>query len=178
MSELTDREQRFVDIYVVCLNGSEAMRRVWAIEGFAGKRPDQAAYDYLRNPEIRAAIDARLAESVMPPNEILARLTDQARVSVADFFTVKGRGLTLDLKKAADLGVLHLIKSYKKTRQGTTVEFYDTQAALIQLGKHYGLWTADDDDWRKALAQMGYNAADLFGQLVERLTPPATEGTE
>lgn len=171
---LTDKRQRFIEEYPACLNGAEAARRA----GFAASGARQEAHRLLTNADIRAAIDAKLAESVMPPNEILARLTDQARTSIADFFAVKGRGLTLDLKKAADLGVLHLIKKYSKTKQGTTVEFYDTQAALVQLGKHYGLWSADnDDDWRKALEALGLNAADFFAQLVERLTPPPTEGT-
>src|SRR5688572_3294631 len=105
MDDLTDKRQAFVEHYVACLNGAEAARRA----GFAASGARQEAHRLLTNADIRAAIDVKLAGSVMPPNEILARLTEQARGSVADFFTVRGRGLTLDLKKAADAGVLQLM---------------------------------------------------------------------
>lgn len=134
--KMTDKQAAFVMHYVACLNGAEAARRA----GYPAASARQIASENLSKPDIRAAIDASFAESVMPANEILARLTEQARVSVADFFTVKGRGLTLDLKKAADLGVLHLLKKYSKTKQGTLVEFYDAKAALDKLGEHHRLW--------------------------------------
>lgn len=172
MANLTDKQQAFVDHYVACLNASEAARRVSP----GAKRPDQIGYEYLRKPEIRAAIDARMAELVIPPNEILARLSEHTRGSMADFFTVKGRSVTLDIKKALLADKLHLIKKYSKTKQGVSIELYDAQAALQVLAKHYGLLNADDDDWRKALEAMGINAAEFFGQLVERLSPASTEG--
>lgn len=174
MDDLTDKQRAFVGHYVACLNATEAARRVSP----EAKRPDQIGYEYLRKPEIRAAIDARLAECVLPPNEILTRLSEHARGSMADFVSVRGRGVTLDLKKALEADRLHLVKKFTKTKQGVTIELYDAQAALITLAKHYGLLTAEDDDWRRALESMGHNASDLFAQLVERLAPAPAEGAE
>lgn len=59
---------------------------------------------------------------------------------MADFLTVKGRGVTLDLKKAAQADRLHLVKKYTKTKQGVTIELYDAQAALVKLGEHHRLF--------------------------------------
>ncbi len=136
-AELTDKQAAFVHHYIVCLNATEAARRA----GYQGNAVTLASvgYENLRKPQIRAAIDAALAEAAMPANEVLARLTDQARGTMADILSVKGRGVTLDLKKAAQADRLHLVKKYSKTRQGVSVELYDAQAALQLLAKHHGL---------------------------------------
>jgi phage terminase small subunit len=135
MAELTDKQQAFITHYLACLNASEAARRA----GY----PDRSAYsigwENLRKPEIRAAIDAALTDAAMPASEVLARLTEHARISMEEFTTVRGRGIALDLKAAKDRGVLHLVKKYTKTKQGVTVELHDAQAALALLAKHHGL---------------------------------------
>lgn len=51
----------------------------------------------------------------------------------------------LDLAKARDLGVLHLLKTVKPTKWGTVIELQDAQHARDQIGKIHGLWGADDD---------------------------------
>jgi phage terminase small subunit len=135
MAELTDKQRLFVDHYLACLNASEAARRA----GYPDRSAYSVGWENLRKPEIRAAIDAALAEAAMPASEVLARLTDQARASMQELTTVRGRGLTLDLKAAKDRGVLHLVKKYTKTKQSVTVELYDGQAALALLAKYHGL---------------------------------------
>lgn len=135
--ELTDKQAAFVDHYVACLNGAKAAR----LAGYAESGARQEAHRLLTNADIRAAIAARLAESAMPASEVLARLTDQARSSLEEFISVRGRGVALDLKAAKERGVLHLVKKYSKTRQGETIELYDAQSALDLLGRYYKLWT-------------------------------------
>jgi hypothetical protein len=72
---------------------------------------------------------------------------------MADFLRPKGRGYGLDFKAAAEAGALGLIKRYAKTDKGVSVELYDAQAALVQLGRYHKLFTdrlaiSDDDiDW-------------------------------
>lgn len=138
--QLTDKQRLFVQHYVACLNATEAAHRA----GYGGSRATLAVtgHETLRNPNVRAAVDALLAEHAMPKPEILARLTDQARASLDGFFVASGRGVRLDLKAAQEAGLLHLVKKYSKSPEGTvTIELYDAQAALIQLGKYYKLWT-------------------------------------
>lgn len=137
MSEgLTDKQQLFVQHYLSCLNGAEAARRA----GYAASGARQEAYRLLTNADIRALIDARMAELVMPADEVLFRLSEQASGSMADFMSLKGRGVGLDLKKAALADKLHLVKKYSKTKQGVSVELYDAHAAQALLGKYHGLF--------------------------------------
>ena len=135
MADLTDKQQAFVNHYLACLNASEAARRA----GYPNRSAYAIGWENLRKPEIRAAIDAALADAAMPVSEVLARLTDQARASMEEFVTVRSRGAHLDLKAAKERGVLHLVRKYTKTKQGTTVELYDAQAALALLAKYHGL---------------------------------------
>jgi len=136
MDDLTDKQQAFVQHYLDCLNGAEAARR--AGYGAAGARVE--AHRLLTKPNIRAAIDAELRARALSKDEVLARLAEHATASMDDFLTVNGRGVTLDLKKAALADRLHLIKKYTKTKQGVSIELYDAQAALVKLGEHYRLF--------------------------------------
>lgn len=136
MTELTDKQQAFVLHYLVCLNGAEAARRA----GYPAASARQIASENLSKPDIRAAIDAALADAAMPANEVLARLTEIARGSMEDLLTVRGRGVQLDLKGAKERGVLHLVKKYTKTKRGEAIELYGADAALIKLGEYHRLW--------------------------------------
>lgn len=136
LAPLTDKERAFVLAYVECLSGAKAARAAH----YSERTIYTIASENLRKPHIRAAIDALMAERAMPAGEILARLSDHARGSLEDFLSVRGRGITLDLKKAAERGVLHLVKRYTKTKQGVTIELHDPQNALQLLGRHHRLF--------------------------------------
>jgi phage terminase small subunit len=136
LAALTDKERAFVLAYVECLNATKAAK----LARYSETSARQIGSENLSKPHIRAALDALLDARAMPAGEILARLSDHARGSMEDFFSVRGRGITLDLKKAAERGVLHLIKRYSKTKQGVTIELHDPQAALQLLGRHYRLF--------------------------------------
>jgi phage terminase small subunit len=139
--ELTDKQHLFVGHYLNCLNATEAAARA----GYQGNRNVLAVtgHENLRNPKIRAEIDARMAALVMPADEVLFRLSDQASGSMADFMSLKGRGVGLDLKKAALADKLHLVKKYSKTKQGVSIELYDAHAAQALLAKIHGLTKED-----------------------------------
>lgn len=163
MAELTDRQQAFVDHYVVCLNGAEAARRA----GYAASGARQEAHRLLTNADIRGAIDARLAESAMAAGEVLGRLTEHARSTMTDFLSVKGRGVALDLKKAAMADRLHLVKKYSKTKQGVSIELYDAQAALALMAKHHGLLVErHEHTWKDELKQQGHDPDAIKQQLI------------
>ncbi len=51
----------------------------------------------------------------------------------------------LDLAKARDLGVLHLLKSIKYTQHGPAIELESREHARDQIGKLHGMWGKDDD---------------------------------
>lgn len=134
---LTLKQQRFIDAYLTECNGNATASARFA--GYA--TPMQEGYRLLRNAEIQAEIARLYREFCMPAEEVLARLSDLAR-GVGGFFTVTEVGrvrVDMDALKAA--GKLHLVKSFKDTRFGQEVEFYDALAALTQIGRHHKLFT-------------------------------------
>jgi phage terminase small subunit len=139
---LKPKQRMFVEAYLSTWNATEAARQA------NYTHPDVQGPRLLGYVGIRATIDARLKEKAMGTDEVLARLAEQARVSIADFTTSKIVNLTndkgeptgetiqmveLDWEKVQARG--HLIKSITNTRHGPRIELHDGQTALIQLGK-------------------------------------------
>jgi phage terminase small subunit len=146
---LSTKQRVFVEHYVRCFNATEAARRA----GYSAKTAYSIGQENLKKPEVKAAIDARLAELTMSPTEILTTLTEQARSDMADFLT----GDNLDLKKAERLGKLALVKSYAVSDKGAIrIELYDKQAALVQLGRYHGLFV----DKQEVAARVEFTADD------------------
>lgn len=147
--QLTDRQKAFIDHYLICKNATEAAK----LAGYSGKRTVLAVtgHDNLRNPNIRKAIDARMAELTMTANEVLYRLSEHAAVTIEHFVDADGKP---DFKKAKRNGVLHLVKEIEHTttilENGATEEkvklkLHDAQAALVHLGKYHKLFVERRD---------------------------------
>lgn len=134
---LTDKQRAFVSQYLICWNASEAARRA----GYSVKSAYSIGSENLTKPNIRQAIDERLNEYRLSADEVIARLSVQATADMSDFLAVSGRGIRIDLKRAAELGKLGAIRKYTKTEKGFSIELVDSQAALVQLGRHYALFT-------------------------------------
>lgn len=146
--KLTDRQQRFVDSYLMCWNASEAARQA----GYSKKTAGVIGYENLKKPQIRAAIDVRLAEMRMSANEVLARLTAQASGSLAPFVQTKGEDVWVDLTTDEANANLHLLKEIETERRRygkkddpveefkVKIKIHDPQAALVQLGRYHKLF--------------------------------------
>lgn len=154
---LTAKQRAFVEAYLSCLNATEAARRA----GYSEKTAYAIGWENLRKPEIAAAVEAGFKERAMPAEEVLARLADYARGSADDFVTVyksplltingepirdeEGQPImryfpSLDIEKARERGMLHLVKKVTYTAHGPSVELYDAQAALVKLGEYHRMF--------------------------------------
>jgi hypothetical protein len=134
--ELTGKRKLFVDHYLGQANccKSEAARRA----GYAC--PGQEGYRLFKEPEIREAIDERLREVALGADEILARLSEQARGNMADFVAVETDGFRIDLAEAEKAGKLRLVRRVGFDPKGRPfLELYDSQQALLALAKRYHL---------------------------------------
>lgn len=78
--KLTRRRQRFVDAYVQCGVGTEAMRSL----GFKGTRPDIAASKWMALPDVRAAIAERTEQAITEAGVRTLRVLQEV-VSIAQF---------------------------------------------------------------------------------------------
>lgn len=139
MAGLTNKQQAFINEYLKTWNAAEAARRA----GYSEKTAREIGRQNLAKLDIKAEIDRRIAENAMSADEVVARLTEQGRVDYSPYMRTdpeSGR-LYVDGKKLLADGKGHLIKSIKETRYGQDVEFFDAQAALIQLGRYHKLFT-------------------------------------
>lgn len=189
--KLTHRQRQFVDAYLGAARGNatEAAR----LAGYAAtKRATLAEIgsQNLRKLEIGEAIKSRVSELAMTAEEVLHRLSEQARLDLGEFIDFKrGFGLPiLKLDEAQQNGRTHLIRSVTPTQFGIKVEFHDPQTALIQIGKYHGLWldktalTGPDgtdayaDPGNTALAARVGRIADLLERARGRRDRPVHEG--
>ena len=156
---LSNKQKVFIEEYLQCWNATEAARRA----GYAF--PNVEGPKNLVKPSIKALIQVRIDEKAMSADEVLARLADQARGTMADFITLRDDGyFIVDLKKAEAAGKLHLIKKIRQVRTvkneeyeeiRTDVEIYDSHAALVDLGRHHKLFT-DNVEHTGEIAIKGY----------------------
>jgi phage terminase small subunit len=134
---LTDKQQRFIDAYLMCWNATEAARRA----GYSKQTAYAIGWENLRKPEIRSAIDERLKEFHLSADEVLAMLSEQARNVAAQYIiTDKSGRPKVDVAAMIRDGKQHLIKGISYKQNGVEVEFYDAHAAKFLIGKHHRLF--------------------------------------
>ena len=120
------------------MNATEAALRA----GYSEKTAYSIGWENLRKPEIRDEIDKYLNERSMTADEVVSRLSDQARGVPADCFTAYGPTIAVDFEKMAERGLLHLVKRLSYDTNGNPqVEFYNAQTALVHLGKAHAMFT-------------------------------------
>lgn len=130
---LNNKQRIFVEEYLKCFNASEAARRA----GYTGAA-NIVGPRLLSNVGIKQAVEIRIAETVMSADEVLLRLADMARATLADFVSDAGE---IDMKAAKRAGKLHLVKSYTVTdKGGQRIELHDAQAALALIGRQHKLF--------------------------------------
>ena len=151
---LNSKQRMFVNEYLKCYNATLAAKR----SGYTGddNTLGVTGYNLLRNPKIKEAISQRLSETAMSPDEVVKRLGDIARGSIAPFITLRegDENITLDLTTPQAQANLHLIKKITQRRiirtkgddeeiDDTTlsIEMYPADGALNTLAKHHGLLT-------------------------------------
>lgn len=154
----TNKEKLFVSEYLRCFNGAEAARRA----GYSVRSAREIAYDNLTKPHIKAEIEARLKASAMSAEEVLARLSAQARTNIADLIEINADGFaSFDFSTEEAKDKLHAVKKIRSKRsrrvegrgksaedwedESVEVEMYDAQRALEILGRYHNLFTEKDE---------------------------------
>lgn len=137
---LTKKQKRFVEEYMIDLNATQAAIR-------AGYKPDHAQQmgsENLSKPVISDAIAKEMAERSRRTGINADRvLTELAKIGFANIDDVVNLN-TAQIKEDAkdeDLACIQSIK-IKPNEWGTEreVKLYDKKSALIDLGKHLGLF--------------------------------------
>jgi hypothetical protein len=139
---LTYKKRAFIEHYLQVWQGDRAA----IAAGYSAKSARSKASALLKTPEVQDAIRLRLDELKMGADEVLARLTEQGRANLGDFFDASGQPDWPYIKSHG-----HLLKSLSETRQGYRLELYDAQNALVQMGKASGLF-AEKHEFNAAVA--------------------------
>jgi phage terminase small subunit len=145
--------RQFVNEYLKDFNATQAAMRA----GYSEKTAYSQGSRLLKNVEIADAIKKRLDDAAMESNEVLMRLAEQARGLYSLYFIVEkmvdldedGDEITIVNRLGVNYeqliadGMGHLVKSVSYNKDGglTKIEFYDAQAALVQIGRHHKLFT-------------------------------------
>lgn len=138
----------FIEEYLRDFNGTQAAIRA----GYSPKSAYSISSELLKNPEIAGELKRNLDERLMTADEVLKRLADMARGDMGNFLDISSMSFQLDLKKAKDLGLTHLIRRVKQRtvtavdRDGheeetntIEIELYDAQQALALIARYHGL---------------------------------------
>jgi phage terminase small subunit len=156
MKALSDKHQAFCDEYLQCWSAAKAYKRVYP----TAKQNTcwSNGSELLRKTEVRAHIESRLKAKQMSADEVLSRLSDQAKASLEPFMVIGKDGLaSFDFSSDEARSQLHIIKRIKSRRtrrldgkgknaeqwedEQVDVEIVDAQSALTTLGKHHKLFS-------------------------------------
>ena len=122
--------------------------KVWLAEYYkcwnATRAAEQAKYKWPNKQGPRLLqkfadeIKAHVEKIQMDADEVLIRLGEQARAEYSQYLQSDG---TVDLQQLIKDGKAHLVKKTKWDKDGRLeVEFYDAHSALVDIGKHLGLF--------------------------------------
>lgn len=145
---MTPKQQRFVEEFCIDFNGSSAARRA----GYATSVCAQQAYENLRKPEIRAAIDARLAHLCADAEISSGRtLLELKRIGYYDVRRVFDGGnlklpTQLDDETAAAIREIEVVTrnlGEGEVEYVNKVKFHDKVPALIKLAERTGALKPD-----------------------------------
>lgn len=140
-AKLTDKQQAFINEYLKTWNATEAARRA----GYSEKTAYSIGHENLSKPDIADEIKRRIEEETMSADEVLHRLTRQARGSFADMIRLAGGLPLLDWERAVENGTIDNVKEITFKEDTITVKLHDAQAALVQLGRAHGLFVDKKD---------------------------------
>lgn len=149
---LSNKQRLFVEEYIIDLNATQAAVRA----GYSEKTAYSQGQRLLKNVEIQTALKERMenkkSDLIMKQDEILQRLTKQARREETEFKVV-----TLKSKVISD-GVIEEDDRVEIVQLPTSNS--DAIKALELLGKRYAMWTDRQQIDGETLVRFEYNFGD------------------
>jgi len=143
MAKLTEKQQRFVEEYLIDLNGTQAAIRA----GYSARTANEQASRLLTNVSVQQAVSERMAErskrTGVNQDRVILELAKIAFLKMTD--VVDGQGQIRDDADPDDLSCIESIKyKHSDTDTGSSTErevkIASKLKALELLGKHLGMW--------------------------------------
>lgn len=176
--ELTPKQQRFIDEYLVDLNGTQAAIRA----GYSPKTAREQATRLLANVRVAAELQKRRErlknKLEISQERVLAELAAIAFANGADFVTIRGGTVHVVDTEHVDQEKLPAIAGIKEGLYGVEIKLHDKVRALELIGKHLNLFDGQSaaDDLKEnnlfdAIAAAAKEAVDTSE--IPELQPPA-----
>lgn len=153
---LNDKQRRFVDEYLIDLNATQAAIRA----GYSEKTAGSQGFDLLKKPEIADAIHSAMQERAERTEITQDRvLKELAKIGFSDIRRVIAwgesvacrdpdteemtisNGVSLVNSGEVDDDTAAAISEISQTAQGIKLKLYDKRAALVDIGRHLGMFT-------------------------------------
>ena len=137
---LAPREARFVDEYLLDLNGARAAVRA----GYSARSARQLAARLLAKPSVRAEVDRRRQELAhrtgIEQERILDELASIAFSDMRDFATWGSDGVKLKAGSDLPAGTSRCIAEIVQAPTGVRIRLHNKITALHALGRHFGMF--------------------------------------
>lgn len=143
---MTKKQKRFVEEYLIDLNATQAAIRA----GYSPATAKEIGCENLTKPNISEAIAKAMAErsrrTGISQDRVLAELAKIGFAKITDVLDPETAKVREDASED-DLACIQSVK-IKPNEFGTEreVKLYDKRAALVDLGKHLGLFNPDKDN--------------------------------
>lgn len=142
---MTKKQERFIEEYLIDLNATQAAIRA----GYSPATANEQAARLLANVSIKAQIDKAIAERSKRTGVNADRVVmELARIGFAKITDAVDPN-TAKIREDASEDDLACIQSIKIKPNEFGIErevkMYDKRAALVDLGKHLGLFNCDKD---------------------------------
>ena len=147
--KLTPRQIAFVDEYLVDLNATQALIRA----GYSPKAANVCASQLLAKPNIAAAVAVKQAERArrveISGDAVLRELAKLGFANMLDYVTIAGDGTaSMDLSsitREQGAAIVELTTEDSYDRDGNLtrrnkIKLADKRAALVDMGRHLGLF--------------------------------------
>lgn len=187
---LSHKQKRFVEEYLVDLNATQAAIRA----GYSARSAKQTGSRLKQRPDVMAAVDAgraKLSEKTgITQERVLSELARIGFANILDYMTLDHEGLarvdlsTLSRDQAAAIAAVEVDTRRTRATDGAETaevekvkfKLYDKRAALVDLGKHLGLFTEKHEHAGKDGAPLIPNDTELARRLAFLLTKGAHAG--
>ncbi len=162
MGNLTAKQKRFVQEYLVDLNATQAAARA----GYSPKTAEQQGYQLLQHPSVSAAIanaqEKRAVRTEITQDMVLKELAKIGFADMRKLLKWYGHASGIDTDEAEETGEVKIsvanfvelfnsddldddiaaaVAEVSQTKDGALkVKLHDKQAALVNIGRHLGMF--------------------------------------
>lgn len=155
------RQQRFVDEYLIDLNGKAAATRA----GYSPKSAVITASQLLAKPRIREQIDKVMAErserTQITADQVVRELARVAFGNTKQIVSWGADGIILRESSELSEDEAAAVASVEETKTGLKVKQHDKVRALEALGRHLGIFEKDNKQKTPVILQLSEKDEDL-----------------